>query len=259
MTDLTVKTNVVGQVKKLSDQGHKIVLVHGGGPFITKMLEIGGIQSEFVDGLRKTDEESIKYIEMALKGEVNGEIVRLLNAAGANAVGLSGKDGKTVTAVKRRHELLGNSGSKYVDLGLVGDAATVDTTLLMLLLDNNFIPVVAPIAMGDDGMNYNINADSFAGAVAAALKADHYIVLTDVDGILRDKNAPDSLINEISLDNAVSEIGKSVQGGMIPKVESCLHALQNGVNNAHILNGTKADTLIDKFINSKNCGTKIFK
>jgi acetylglutamate kinase len=257
MTNITVKTNVVKQIKEIHESDKHIVLVHGGGPFITKMLEISGLKSEFVDGLRKTDEESIKYIEMALKGEVNGEIVRLLNHYGSKAVGLSGKDGNTVIAKKRQHKLVGEVETKFVDLGLVGDSDSVDNTLINLLLENGYIPVIAPIALGPDGNNYNINADSFAGAIASSLNAEHYVLLTDVDGILKDKDDPSSLINEIRIDEAISEIGKVIQGGMIPKVESCLNALKNGAKNAHIMNGTKENSLLDKFVNNKNIGTKI--
>ncbi len=257
MLNESLKRAVIDNVGKLQTAGFRVVLVHGGGPFIKKMLELVRIESEFIDGHRKTTPEALKYIEMALKGEVNGGLVNLLNQAGHRAVGLSGKDGRMVLAKKRYHFRETEEGREQFDLGQVGDVVSVDTKLLQHLLDHGFLPVVTCIASDEDGLDYNVNADMFAGALAGALNAAHYLVLTDVDGLLRDIDDPGSLIGELQLEELPGLMGSVIKGGMIPKLESCQIALQSGAKSARIINGTRPDTISEAVISEKIIGTKI--
>jgi acetylglutamate kinase len=257
MKSISIQDNVADNICELNDNGFEVVVIHGGGPEINKILTLAGIESEFVGGHRKTDETSISYIEMALRGNVNGELVRIINSKGKRAVGLSGKDGRSVTAKKRFHKENINGKTEYHDLGLVGDVDVVNTDLIDLMLKNNYLPVIAPIAFGDDNKNYNINADMFAGSIAGALSADHFVVLTDVDGLLKDKDDPATLIENLSLEEVNKYIGNIISGGMIPKIESCVNAINSGVKNAHIINGTVKDILKKKFLNKEIHGTII--
>lgn len=250
-------TELLKNIAGLYNKGLKIVVVHGGGPFINKNLELAGIESEFIGGHRKTDSKSIKYIEMALKGDVNGKLVRELNNLGLKAVGLSGKDGKLATAVKRFHK---NENQEEIDLGQVGDVEIISPGIINLLLDNNFVPVVTSIAAGKDGKDYNINADMFAGHLAGALKADEFIMLTDVDGLMEDPEKPETLLKELQIGKINGLLNNIIKGGMIPKTEACKIALENGAMSAVILNGTRPDQLFD-YLQNKNCkhGTKFLK
>lgn len=258
MLNDALKQGVVDSLVQLSEQGVRVVLVHGGGPFIHNILEMAGIASEFIGGHRKTTPEALKYIEMALKGEVNGNLVRLLNLAGLRAVGLSGKDGQMVRAKKRYHETQENGQRVQHDLGQVGDVESVDTRLLHSLLDQGFLPVVTCIASDAEGQDYNINADMFAGALAGALRAQDYLVLTDVDGLLRDIADPSSIISKVKLADLPALFGTVIKGGMIPKLESCQTALNQGAHRARIVNGTKPETLSEAILsNNHSIGTEI--
>lgn len=258
MTNNELQQAVVAQLAALHAGGTRIILVHGGGPEINKLLDLARIKSEFIDGHRKTTEESMYYVQLALRGEVNGTLVRLLNYAGVPAVGLSGKDGGLVTAIKRYHYRAGAGETpEKVDIGYVGDVESINPALLHTLLDQGFTPVLAPIAIGNDGYDYNINADIFAGAVAAAVKADAYISLTNVDGLYRDFEDKSSRITETNRADLKAFIENSAEGGMLPKLESMLHALENGVATAHIINGTRPDALKRQLAGSTETGTKI--
>lgn len=202
---------------------------------------MAGIESEFIGGHRKTTPEAMKYIEMALKGEVNSKLVRIINKLGGSAVGLSGKDGKTALAAKRNY--VDESGKK-ADLGQVGDLIDVNTTLLQLLLENHFLPVVTSVAWSKEGVDYNVNADMFAGFLAGKLKVNKFILLTDVDGLMEDPEKPDTLIKHLKLQQIPHMKGSIIKGGMIPKTESCKIALELGAENAIITNGTKPDYLV---------------
>lgn len=249
---------VIDSIRQLRDQGRRVVVVHGGGPFIKRMLETVKIESEFIEGHRKTTPEALKYIEMALKGEVNGRLVSLLNQAGQRAVGLSGKDGKTVEAVKRYHIVEKDGKSTRYDLGQVGDVAAVDTTLIELLLDKGYLPVITCIASDKEGRDFNINGDMFAGHLAGALKVDQYLVLTDVDGLMRDIRQPDTLIPSLPLNEMEGLFGSVIKGGMIPKMESCQIALEKGAKTARIINGTKPEQILDAVLTEKAVGTNIY-
>lgn len=252
-----LKYSVVQDICFLMEKGLEPVIVHGGGPFIADMLDMAGIVSEFIGGHRKTDLEAVKFVEMALKGQVNSDIVKLINSFGYKGVGLSGKDGQTATAMKRRDKIEVDGKMQEVDLGQVGDIKEINTDFLNLIMDNGYIPVVAPLATGEDYETYNVNADMFAGHLAGALKVSHYIAMTDVDGLLKDKEDPETLIHTMGKDEARSEIGNIIQSGMIPKVESCLIALEMGVKNAHIINGMAKHSILDTLITNKTIGTII--
>jgi len=244
MRDEAMQEEVARRIKDLKDAGFQPVLVHGGGPFIKQMLELAGIKSEFIDGHRKTTEEALPFIEMALKGQVNGQMVRLLNKTNVKAVGLSGKDGRFITAEKREHVTQENGQDIHHDLGRVGDVVKVDPGIIHSLLDGGYVPVVTCIASSEDGDDYNINGDMLAGHLAGALKAYQYLVLTDVDGLYKDINDPKSLIEKLTLDDVPELYGGIIKGGMIPKLDSCRIALAEGAKTAAIINGMKPERIV---------------
>lgn len=257
MIDESLKKNILKNVCSLQDHGYKVVIVHGGGPFIKEALEEAKIESEFIDGHRKTSTEALKHVEVALKGNVNSNLVKIINSLDHKAVGLSGKDGKIALAKKRMHTSLTGGVETEHDLGQVGDVVKIDTKLLFLLLDNGYIPVLTCIASDENGEEYNINADMFAGNVAGALSAEEYIVLTDVDGLMMDIHNPESIITELKIteiDNLIEN--QIIAGGMIPKIESCTIALEKGAKATRIINGTKPDQILS-IIDRKNIGTLI--
>ena len=244
MTNQKIQEDLIRQICRLNNEGHEIVIVHGGGPFIRDALDAAGIESEFIGGQRKTSKEALEHVEMVLKGKVNSKLVSLINQQGFRAVGLSGKDGKIALAKKRYHTSEENGKTLKTDLGMVGDIVQVQPELLDLLLKHDFIPVITCIASDNDGNDYNINGDVFAGHIAAALNADEYIVLTDVDGLMRNIDDPSSLIQSLHLDEIPGLIADNViSGGMIPKIEACANAITGGAGKVRILNGTKPDQL----------------
>jgi len=225
------------------------VIVHGGGPQIGELLKKLGKESRFVKGIRVTDDETMDVVEMVLVGKVNKEIVGLINHYGGKAVGLSGKDGGLIKAKK-----LKNKGE---DMGMVGEVKSVNPKVIETLDRDKFIPVIAPVGVGDDGKTYNINADTVAGKIAAALKAEKLILLTDVQGVL-DKNK--KLISALS----VAEVKKLIKnetatGGMIPKLECCLDAIKGGVSKAHIIDGRIAHAVLLEVFTDAGVGTEIYK
>jgi len=253
MTNQALKKQVLKSMCDLKEKGYQVVIVHGGGPFIKQTLEEVKIDSEFIDGQRKTTPEAMEYVEMALKGKVNGSLISIINEMGHKAVGLSGKDGQTVTAKKRLHEQTKNGKIELIDLGQVGDVTSVETSLIELLLENNFIPVITCVASDKEGNDYNINGDLFAGHIAGALSVEQYIILTDVDGLMLDKDNPATIIHELKVAeiNHLKEI-KCIQGGMIPKIDACEIALKKGAKQARIINGTVPEQITTLFENKKN-------
>ncbi|HKK69514.1 MAG TPA: acetylglutamate kinase [Bacteroidales bacterium] len=259
MSDDTLKKAVLDNIAKLKEQNYNIIIVHGGGPFIKQALKTAKIESEFVDGQRKTTPEAFEHVEMTLKGKVNSNLVSLINSLGYKAVGLSGQDGKIVIASRRQHKTIIDGETKTVDLGQVGDVASVNPQLIHLLLKNDFIPVISCTAADESGLGYNINGDMFAGHLAGALGADEYVVLTDVDGLMKDKDDASTIINEIQLDELKKLVEDgTIQGGMIPKIESCEIALNKGAERARIINGTKPEQ-IRKIAGEIKIGTNIKK
>jgi acetylglutamate kinase len=231
------------------------VVVHGGGPQIGDMLNRLGIKSEFAGGLRITDAATIEIVEMVLAGSINKQIVGYINEAGGKAIGLCGKDGNMVLARKVNRTLIDPDSQieTIVDLGFVGEPETVDITVLDQILGRDLIPVLAPLATSKDGTTYNVNADHFAGAIAGALKAKRLLLLTDVPGVL-DKSK--SLIKELSVDDARRLIADgTISGGMIPKVETCLYALEQGVEGVVILDGRVPHAVLLELLTDHGAGT----
>jgi acetylglutamate kinase len=231
------------------------VVVHGGGPQIGEMLKRLGIKSEFAAGLRVTDAATIEIVEMVLAGSINKQIVGFINEAGGKAVGLCGKDGNMVTARKVSRTIVdpGSRIEQIVDLGFVGEPEHVDTTVLDQLLGRDLIPVLAPVATGSKGGTYNVNADTFAGAIAGALKAKRLLLLTDVPGVM-DKSK--HLISELSVRDARRLIADgTISGGMIPKVETCIYALDQGVEGVVILDGQVQHAVLLELLTDHGAGT----
>jgi len=231
------------------------VVVHGGGPQIGDMLKRLGIKSEFAAGLRITDKATIEVVEMVLAGSINKQIVGYINAAGGKAVGLCGKDGNMVQARKVTRTMAdpGSNIEKVVDLGFVGEPDKVDMTVLTQILGREIIPVLAPVATSAQGGTYNVNADTFAGAIAGALKAKRLLLLTDVPGVL-DKSG--QLIKELSVDDARRLIADgTISGGMIPKVETCIYALDAGVEAVVILDGKVEHAVLMELLTDAGAGT----
>src|SRR6201991_2385038 len=235
------------------------VVVHGGGPQIAAMLKKLGIKSEFAAGLRVTDAATIDIVEMVLAGSINKQIVSHINEAGGKAVGLSGKDGNMVTAIKATRTMVDPDSNieKVVDLGFVGEPDKVDLTLLNQLIGYELIPVLAPLASSATGETFNVNADTFAGAVAGALKAKRLLLLTDVPGVL-DKSK--KLITELSIKDARKLIADgTISGGMIPKVETCINALEQGVQGVVIIDGKTQHAVLLELFTNQGTGTLIHK
>jgi acetylglutamate kinase len=235
------------------------VVVHGGGPQIGDMLKRLGIKSEFAAGLRITDAATIEIVEMVLAGSINKNLVGYINEAGGKAVGLCGKDGNMVLARKVTRTMVdpGSHIEKVVDLGFVGEPSKVDVTVLNQILGRELIPVLAPVATSAEGGTYNVNADTFAGAIAGALKAKRLLLLTDVPGVL-DKSK--SLIKELSVDDARRLIADgTVSGGMIPKVETCIYALEAGVEGVVILDGKVEHAVLLELLTDLGAGTLIHR
>ena len=243
----------------LEQSGVNPVVVHGGGPQIGAMLAKLGIKSEFAQGLRITDKATVEIVEMVLAGSINKQIVGFINNEGGRAIGLCGKDGNMVTAVKATRTMRdpGSNIEKHVDLGFVGEPSKVDATVLEQILGRELIPVLAPVAAGADGETYNVNADTFAGAIAGALGAKRLLLLTDVPGVL-DKNK--QLIRELKIDQIRGLIADgTITGGMIPKVETCIYAIEKGVEGVVILDGKIPHAVLVELLTDGGAGTLITK
>lgn len=254
MINPQLQHEIAAQIFKLQEAGFEVIMVHGGGPFINKALEKAAIKSQFVGGLRVTEAIAFAEIQKALIGEVNANLISTLNQNNLKAVGLSGKDARMVKAKKYQHR---STDGNVVDLGLVGEIMEIDDSLINLLCQAGFVPVVACIADGTDGHSYNINGDTFAGKLAAAVHADQLIVLTDVDGLFLNYPDPDSIIHELKGPAVKSNMGSTIQGGMIPKIQACMLALEEGVNKAVILNGTKPEQISNYVIDHQGIGTTL--
>jgi acetylglutamate kinase len=241
----------------LKQSGVNPVVVHGGGPQIGSMLSRLNIKSEFAAGLRITDKETVEIVEMVLAGAINKQIVGAINAIGGRAVGLSGKDGNMVLASKVTRTVTDPDSNieRMIDLGFVGEPQSVNRDVLDVMTHSNLIPVIAPVATGTDGGTYNVNADTFAGAIAGALSAKRLVLLTDVAGVLdKDKR----LIKELSRDEARAAISEgTATGGMIPKIETCLYALDRGVEGVVILDGKVPHAVLLELFTDHGQGTII--
>jgi acetylglutamate kinase len=257
MGDEPVARDFARDIVLLEQSGVNPVVVHGGGPQIGDMLKRLGIKSEFAAGLRITDAATVEIVEMVLAGSINKQIVGFINEAGGRAVGLCGKDGNMVLARKLSRAVADPSShiEKIVDLGFVGEPAKVDMTVLAQILGRELIPVLAPVAAGLEGGTFNVNADTFAGAIAGALKAKRLLLLTDVPGVL-DKSK--KLIKQLTLADARRLIADgTISGGMIPKVETCIEALDQGVEGVVILDGKVPHAVLLELLTDHGAGTLI--
>jgi acetylglutamate kinase len=253
-----LKEKVMQDIALMKYVGIRPVIVHGGGPEITGFLKKVGKTSSFVSGLRVTDEETVEIAEMVLDGKVNSEIVNLLNRRGVKAVGLSGKDAGLIKAKKKLATVYEGEAKKKVDIGYVGEVSKVDSGILIDLLDRDYVPIIAPIGVGEDGESYNINADYVAAEIAGALKAEKFLLLTDIEGVYRDFNDKNSFISTLSADEARTCIKDGIiSGGMIPKVEACLRAIERGANKTHIIDGRLAHSIILEIFTSAGIGTQV--
>ena len=247
MVDDALRSSFAGDIALLELVGLRPVVVHGGGPHITRAMARAGVEPRWVDGLRVTDAATIRVVQATLAGEINPDIVRLLSGHGIKAVGFTGLDGGLLTSTQ-----------KDPDLGFVGEIVRVDPDLIDGMLDRRVVPVVAPLARGIDGSVHNINADTAAGALAGAMKARKLIYLTDVEGLYRDLDDDNSLIESMSTSEVrdLLETG-SVSAGMIPKLKSCINALENGVSQAHILDGRIQHAMLLEVFTPEGIGTMI--
>lgn len=244
MTDEKKKENIIKQIALLKMLGIKVVLVHGGGPDIEEELKNKNIETKFENGLRVTDKETINIVKMVLIGKTNSDIVKLLNMQNCNAVGLSGLDNSFIKCEKIDEKI-----------GFVGKIKDVDTKLIIKLLEENYIPVISSIGTDKSGNTYNINADTAASAIAIALKAKKIVFLTNTDGVIDKNNNLISLIKNEKIEELIND--GTISGGMIPKILSCKNCVDNGVEKAHILNGTKKNTIIYELLSDNGIGTMI--
>jgi len=256
MSDEKLKESFALDVILLKSLGINTVIVHGGGPQINETLKRYGIVSEFVRGMRVTDSQTMSVVEMVLTGQVNKEVVSYLNLHGGRAVGLSGKDGTLLLCEKMLQEVKGEDGSvDLVDVGYVGNVVKVNQELIQTLEHGKFIPVIAPVGVGVNGESYNVNADLVAGRVAGALRAEKLMLLTDVDGV---KDRSGKLIPSMALSDVPRLIDdNTISGGMIPKVECCVDALNEGAKKAHIIDGRVQHAVLLEIFTDVGVGTEI--
>lgn len=258
MADEELKTSFAQDIVLLKYVGINPVVVHGGGPQINEMLKRMGTPTQFVRGMRVTDQETMDIVEMVLVGKINKEIVTLINQHGGMAVGLSGKDGGLIRARKMNVKVSTNGEPpEIIDIGLVGEIVGIDPTVINSLDENMFIPVIAPVGVGDKGETYNINADLVAGQIAEALHAEKLILLTDVEGV---KNKNGGLLSTLKTNQARKLIEEGVVGeGMIPKVECCIEALKGGVGKTHIIDGRLKHVVLLEIFTKEGVGTEVVR
>ncbi|MBE6495474.1 MAG: acetylglutamate kinase [Methanobrevibacter thaueri] len=257
MVDDDAKSSTARDTVLLKYVGMKPLIVHGGGPEISRSMNKLGKESKFIKGLRVTDEETMEIIEMVLVGKISTEIVSELIKHDGDAISLSGKDSSLIFAHKKPASKI---DEEIVDLGLVGEVDCINTDLLEMFINNDYIPVISPVGIDEYGNSLNLNADTAAGEVASAIDAEKLIILTDVPGVLRDPSDPTSLIQKIR----VSEVPRLIEegiitGGMIPKIETCVKAIENGVKSCHIIDGRKEHSLLLEIFTTDGIGTMIFK
>ena len=251
MVDEELKRNVIKDVVLLKLVGFKPIIVHGGGKEISRWVGKVGKEAKFVNGLRVTDKETMEIAEMVL-GKVNKELVTLVESLGVKAIGISGKDGGLLKVNKKL--------SQGQDIGYVGDIKEVNPAILSELLEKDFLPIVCPVGLGDDFATYNINADDAACAIARAMKAEKLAFLTDIEGVYRDPEDTSSLISELFVNEAKALIENgNVGGGMIPKLQNCIDAIESGVNRVHILDGRIQHCLLLEIFTNKGIGTAILR
>ena len=245
MINEDLKEDVMGDIVLLSLIGIKVVLVHGGGPEITEMLSKVGKKTEFVNGLRVTDKEAVDIVQMVLAGKINKNLVNLLQSKGGKAIGLCGIDGHMIKAEQLDERL-----------GYVGEVTDVNVDLILDVLEKGYIPVISTVGYDDEGNSYNINADTAAARIAGQLKCESLISMTDIDGILRDKNDPSTLISKINVSDAPQLVREGViSGGMIPKVNCCIEAIRQGVRKVFIIDGRIPHSILIETLTDEGIGT----
>ena len=258
MVDETLKQGFANDMILLKTIGINPVVVHGGGPQINKVLEAMGITSTFIRGMRYTDDATMDVVEMVLGGKVNKDIVARINREGGRAVGLTGKDGGLILADKMRSVFQEDDSKppEIIDPGMVGDVSRVNPEIIHTLTTQGFIPIIAPVGIGAQGETYNINADVVASKIAAALDAERLILVTDVDGVLDPEN---NLVSSVDRDEIRSMISDGrISGGMIPKVECALSAIESGVQKSHIINGRTPHAVLLELFTDSGIGTQVF-
>ena len=250
MTNEQIKASTISDIAFMKMVGIKPVIVHGGGPEINAQLKLSNIEPNFVNGIRVTDEKTMKTVEMVLSGQINKSIVSEFQKNNTKAVGISGKDGLLIEAVKKTQD--------NVDFGFVGDIKEINPEIINSLIENDFIPVISPVGGDKDGNTYNINADVAAVEIAIKLNAAKLVFLTDIEGIRMDENNPESLISKIKPQSALDLIENgNIKGGMIPKTECCVKAVQNGVDSVHIINGKINHSILLEIYTKDGIGTVI--
>ena len=259
MVDEKAMTSTARDTVLLKYVGMKPLIVHGGGPDISNYMDKLGKESKFIQGLRVTDEETMEIIEMVLAGKISSDIVSEIIKHDGDAIGLSGIDSSLIYAHKKgvsKHESTGEE----VDLGLVGEVDRINSHLLQMFVDNDYIPVISPIGIAEDGTSLNLNADTAAGEVASAINAEKLIFLTDVPGVLRDPSDPTTLIQKIRVSEVPDLIKEGIiTGGMIPKIQNCVKAIENGVKACHIIDGRKEHAMLYELFTTNGIGTMIFE
>lgn len=250
MSSEELKEAVLYDILLMKSVGMLPIIVHGGGPFISDMLGKLEIESEFVDGIRVTTEEAMEVVEMVLAGTVNNDIVKKFNHIGGRAIGISGMDDQFLKVKKVQNDA--------VDYGYVGEIEDIEVDLIRQLIESDYVPVISSVGMGEDGKSYNINADTVASAIAGKIEADKFMLLTDIEGVLLDRNDPDSLVSHLSRKEAEDLIAQGIiGGGMIPKIECCLDAIEQGVRAAHIIDGRMKHSLLLELFFDMGIGTMI--
>lgn len=253
-----LKEFVMEDVALMKYVGIKVVIVHGGGPEITGFLKKIGKESLFVSGLRVTDEETVEIAEMVLDGKINSEIVTLLNRKGLRAVGLSGKDANLICAEKKLATIYEQGEKTKVDIGYVGKSKQINIQIVTDLINAGYVPVIAPIGVGEDGKSYNINADYVAADISGALGAEKLLLLTDTEGVYKNFEDKSSFISTLRAEEAKNLIKEGIiSGGMVPKVESCLRAIEKGANKAYIIDGRQPHSIILELFTDSGIGTEV--
>ena len=259
MVDEGAMTSTARDTVLLKYVGMKPLVVHGGGPDISSYMDKLGKESKFIQGLRVTDEETMEIIEMVLAGKISTDIVSEIIKHDGDAIGLSGKDSSLIYAHKKESGKIKDTGEE-VDLGLVGEVDQVNSNLLEMFVENDYIPVISPIGIAEDGTSLNLNADTAAGEVASAVNAEKLIFLTDVPGVLRDPSDPTTLIQKIRVSEVPGLIEEGIiSGGMIPKIQNCVKAIENGVKACHIIDGRKEHAMLYELFTTNGIGTMIFE
>ncbi|MBX4269699.1 acetylglutamate kinase [Clostridium estertheticum] len=252
MSNDVAKEAFVEDIELMTKAGIKVVIVHGGGPLISKWVKKSGGENKFIKGLRVTSKDTMEIVEMVLSGNVNKRLASILSLRGLNAIGISGRDSNLIQA-KKKYIF---DDDKKIDIGFVGEVANINTKVLLTLLKNKYIPVISPVGVGCNGDSYNINADYAAAAISGVLKAEKLLIMTDIGGVYTDITDPTTLLSSITVAQTKEFINKGmIYGGMIPKLECCVAAIDKGAKNVHLVDGRKKHGLLLNII--KDSGTKI--